>query len=583
MEFGRILSIWTETFFQTSRGFHLVSVVRVFSLRAFGNRHCDTSKRRFAARRLRLVYRTLVAVGSSPNDSISAMKQLVQVLVPGSSALRLPECLPALELALQPFTAILDEAADAPGATATSVAAEVLKGRDESRSTRPSAPSADEDTPRGPADIDSRALETALATPVFRGISDAIRNCDTQTSRGKLDAIAAAFNGQCVITVRALCSKRSMLTRNETILTLTDLRSALPEYFTWLLVADDDGNIPDRLSKYSFVGGLQSNGSPAAQGTEFLDAVLNFEFASADWTHAPGGLCALKAVNDGLAGIYSKLNTEDRFTIPAVVEELGAFIHAILVGMGAAATVEGDPSTVGVTFAGWNELYLVHLKTTSSYPADQRFAHLEHCHALYLLSLRVVGRRFKEAVFSQLPADKRFDGGLLFYDEPPISDLLRRDKARKQMADLRFQLEGSLSDSFKLVSGSGKGGPSVTVFDFPLRSQNPANKSGSSSHGQGGANGGSQPKAKGKGKLKPPTNADAVGIKPGSLVPSWMWIGGEGKELLIAGLVWKIPALAKKLGVTAKAKCWPFLLCRNLALSYGFLSGAIKSRSIFKS
>lgn len=54
-------------------------------------------------------------------------------------------------------------------------------------------------------------------------------------------------------------------------------------------------------------------------------------------------------------------------------------------------------------------------------------------------------------------------------------------------------------------------------------------------------------------------------MEPGSLEFTFQWLNG-GKELHISGLVWKIEALGRRLGIPAAAvwsKCWPYLLTRR--------------------
>ena len=55
---------------------------------------------RFALRRAKVIYKYFVEGNSCSSDVMGALKQLSHALVTGSSAMSLPECLPALEQAL---------------------------------------------------------------------------------------------------------------------------------------------------------------------------------------------------------------------------------------------------------------------------------------------------------------------------------------------------------------------------------------------------------------------------------------------------------------------------------------------------
>ena len=161
-------------------------------------------------------------------------------LLEGGSRMDPVTALPPLERELTERVAVVSQASGAPHATASSVAEAVL--RDKSATRTSFAPA--ENLPGaegGAVAVDGSALETALVKQPFRDVADALVGTDLTTAMGKVEVIAAGFNGCAVISIRALLSDKPIPTRNETIAKLIDLRDHLADYFTWILVSDDAG------------------------------------------------------------------------------------------------------------------------------------------------------------------------------------------------------------------------------------------------------------------------------------------------------------------------------------------------------
>ncbi|KAL3892583.1 MAG: hypothetical protein SGPRY_014990, partial [Prymnesium sp.] len=186
------------------------------------------------------------------------------------------------------------------------------------------------------------AIEASLRSAAFKKVANAIAPLDISERMGRFDAISAGFDGACVLTVRALCKplRSSALTaRVSALATLNDLHLYVHEYLSWVLTADPaTGNVPRHRQGYSVAGSCDPDGNPVGEGSVFLSKLLNFDLATMDWVFAPGGLLAYKAFADSGAGISGEgtsmivggLHPLDIYTVPAMVEELGAFIHKIL-------------------------------------------------------------------------------------------------------------------------------------------------------------------------------------------------------------------------------------------------------------
>lgn len=503
----------------------------------------------------------MVALSASVSDTIAFINQLGQVLVEGGAALTTAELIRPLEDALSDrWLSVLDEATNAPGATASSVVKAILKDKP----TGGAGGSAQRD---GPLDEQEKvepsinAIELAITKAPFRAVAAALRGIDTSTATGRLDGIAEGFRGECVLAVRALLTPRPLHSKNETLALLTDLHKYLGDYFTYVLAADGTGQVPARMQKYSFLGPPDERGKVTPQGQAFLDSFTKFDLVSMDWLYAPGGLLAYLRYRNtqGAVSADPLVHPLDVYTVPDQVAALGKMIHSLLVAVGAADTV-ADEDTDGYTFSAWTEMYIEHLRLANDYDTlELRYDHLEHCHQLYTSALHKAGQRLRDAVFSQLPADKRIDLGVVPPgDEAPVKTLNEKASAIAEIADLRHKYGGVLP--------LGHAGPSTPAhpFQLPLRSQNPKHAVAAAAalklqpgQGTGKTTGGKRKFGEEGGSL-----ATVSSGPPGSLVASWMWLKPK-QQLFISGVVFNVAAVAKHLGVSVGSKCWVWLLSRK--------------------
>ncbi|KAL3893089.1 MAG: hypothetical protein SGPRY_014484, partial [Prymnesium sp.] len=306
-----------------------------------------------------------------------------------------------------------------------------------------------------------------------------------------------------------------------------------------------------------------NDGRPA-EGTKFVEQLLAFDFAAANWLNSPGGLAAWYKAKKGVAFAEAGVvNPIDMYTSKEVVENLGEFVHQILVAMGASQSVR-DVELEGYTFRDWTRLYAEHLEMTLTLPTLKlQYEHLDACHGLYLAALRKIGARFCDIVMGASVTDKTLEGGLLRLDEEPISLIFRKRASREIIADLTSELGGLLPGFNEAVAAdpaAGSSSNSAQLFVLPKRSSRLARRgeSGMIEH-EGGAK-----RRRMDDGPSVAAAADAT-VEPGSLESTFQWLN-SGKELHISGLVWKIEALGRRLGIPASAiwsKCWPYLLSRR--------------------
>lgn len=294
----------------------------------------------------------------------------------------------ALEGELRQRAALLREEAAKEGASARSIVEAVMKDRP--------APILDRGLGAGEEGLDAvalslRAIEAAVLRPAFRALALAVRNAGSGSKREKITALACGFDGKCPIALRALCTNKP-IGRHPTLLQLFDLRGYIPDYLEWALTANIDGEVPARLLDFSIRGKMKEDGQYDPKGQKFLDQILAFDFSAVDWVNAPGGVLALFWLRQGCAFGDGQVHIDDvYYTIPAVVAELGDYIHQILVALGADDVVP-NPVDNGYTFRAWNTRYLVHLSLAHGmHTRDLQQKHLTHCHILYQTSLRAGG------------------------------------------------------------------------------------------------------------------------------------------------------------------------------------------------
>lgn len=446
--------------------------------------------------------------------------------------------------------AAVTEFANRPGATAVSIVESLLserasvQGAGDNRIRDEEADNGDAD-PRG-GGVESDSILRAINLDPFRHMAASVLAADVEDVRGRRRALVRGFANDCVLSVRVLCQGSVSIVRKHAALgRLHSLRRHLPEYLTFHLVADAAGNIPSRLRNYSILGPFDdATGLVRPEGQAFFDKLLKFDLQAMDWMFAPGGLLALKAARDGGLVAAAKVHPLDIYTIPGIVKELGAMVHQLLVCMGGA---KADTETA-VTFQSWTDLYLAHLAATSQLVDDaSKIAHLDDCHRLFALGLRVAGERMAEAVFNVNPDRQDRIPPPVPLNEDPAAYVTAWGRRREAVLD-------AMIDHLGLFPTPPAASTDRARFNnpwvLPLRSE---------CH---------KPTSEWRPGLKRPVQpvedvkklskmADHATTR--SLAASHMWLS-KGKELFVSGKVWNIGKVTRKLNVGKRDCCWPVLL-----------------------
>lgn len=267
-----------------------------------------------------------VDVRASNLEAHGVIKRLGGALARASSSQPIADYLPALEKLLAESHATTSDAFRKPSANVHDVLEALVNEKKIVLSTAKAGGAAAEDgaeqIPRGDA------IEAALRAEAFKRVANAVGALNVSERLGRLDTMAAGFDGACVLIVRALCKpiKSSALTaRVITPAILNDLHNYVPEYLSWVLTADPHtGFIPRHCQAYSIVGRCDADGRPTGEGQKFLRKLLNFDLATMDWVFSPGGLLAFKRVVDSgssfpdpstAGAVDSSLHPLDIFTV----------------------------------------------------------------------------------------------------------------------------------------------------------------------------------------------------------------------------------------------------------------------------
>lgn len=447
--------------------------------------------------------------------------------------------------------AAVTEFANRPNATATSIVDALLAERASIQTPgggdRGEASGSGAKGDEGQSEVESGAVFKAINQDSFRAMSAGVMAANVEDVNGRRLALVKGFANNCVLSIRLLCQGSAVLARKHLALgRLHSLRRHLPEYLTFHLVADREGKIPSRLSHYSVVGPCDEiTGQVRPEGQAFLDKLLKFELQAMDWLFSPGGLLALKSAKDGGLAAAAKVHPLDIYTIPGIVKELGSMIHQILVCMGGAK----EDTDTALTFQSWTDLYLEHLAATNQLIDDvAKATHLDKCHGLFALSLKVAGERTAEAVFTVNPDLQGVVPPPLPINEDPIAHVAAWSKRREASLDAMVDHIGLFPT---IPSASSSNSRFNNPWVLPLRSQcrHPNHE-----ERVGKKRDRADDDAGRKGKARAPAAGEVR-----SIVASHMWTVKD-KELLISGKVWKIDLIARKLGVNQADYCWPVLM-----------------------
>lgn len=382
---------------------------------------------------------------------------------------------------------------------------------------------------------------TGLAS--FIAMAQDIMSADVETDEGKLDAIAAGFRGDNILGRRVLCEgARTVASKQPALSRLFELRRHVPTYISWALVSDSAGATPKRLQQYNILGPVDSSGQPSAAGQTFWEKLMKFELQTMDWISAPGGLLAWKSAMEGGMAPLGKIHPQDCYTIPSVVQDLGLMIHKVLVAMGAAKESTG----AALTFQDWTKRYVEHLWAAKHLPEDARLGHIDECHNLFAMSLRVAGDRMAETLNCLRPDLHGSIPPFFPLNEPPLSVVIEWQSTREQALNLMYAHRGIFSPVKPPSHAAGSS--SEDPWELPRRSKRQR------------ASEDPWPKKQKTGEglsSSPPT--DRARAEPGSLVASHLWLVKD-TELYVSGKVWFVKKIAAHLKVKAGNYCWPVLL-----------------------
>ena len=486
------------------------------------------------------------------------MQQLRSHLLTGAEyrALDYVDIVDDLEGQLAVRRATLEEAASKAGTDATKIAAHVINERAKMRPVAGTTPS-----PSGSVGLTTvqDAVEAALlgTTGGFRAVSAIISGLDTSTAEGKRDAIAAGFTGDSVLTIRALVNTTEggdpVVARNSSLATLSELRPYLYEYFNYIYRVDKaTGLVPAHMTKYTFA---------TATSKDLFNRALKFQFVGTDFLSAPHGALGLKMVRDGRKAPMT-IHPADHYCVPSVIEDVGDFVHTLLVGMGASNSIDAG---IGYTFKSFCDFYKRHLEKASRLDSKkEQFAHLTHAVEQFTSVLLLLEKTLSVAVFSKAPAEKSIAGVLIPLDCDPVEELNRRARSMDKMQADRADWEMFRGSASTLTAA-------YDSYTIPRLSELPAEvkiKTRAISKGKGakGAKGGSDDpaatvggRALGKRQAAGDDVAADQGSAPGSMAKAHKWLGSH---LVVSGLVWDVAALAGHLGVGLDKVEWPYLLSK---------------------
>lgn len=243
-----------------------------------------------------------------------------------------------IEASLLARTPALEEAADKEGATAASIVAALIHEVSTLRRGSTSKSSVDDPSAEerlssfAPADAE---LEAAISqSPAFKRVCRVLSDIDLKADHGPRDAIAAGFDGACVLSVRTLISQSRygdpVAKRHPCLGVLNDFRPSLPGYFNFMLRADaSTGLVPRKLSKYRFA--MDSS-------AEILQKFLKLELSSMNWISAPHGLQGYRQRSNGWTQPIAT-DPRDFYCQPDLLEELGSFGNRLFVSIGCSKVV----------------------------------------------------------------------------------------------------------------------------------------------------------------------------------------------------------------------------------------------------
>lgn len=181
------------------------------------------------------------------------------------------------------------------------------------------------------------------------------------------------------------------------------------------------------------------------------------------------------------------------------------------------------------------------------------------------LNLATFERPRRPGAPAALPAFVTAARPLIRADSPPVQALLKMQTALETVKSLKASTDiyGSGGSSSGAVAYEDVQLPRLSALKRTAPNVTPLNRKRAASPQPPPR---PRPKADdAKDRQSPsPRGQQLTHALPGSLVDTWRYLNG-GKILIVSGRAWNIPGLARHLGVSITALCWPYVLC--LAIS----------------
>ena len=501
----------------------------------------------------------------------------VRALLPGAEVKTTPlhELVPGLEVVLFRNQALLSSAAHQPGVTAATVFADFIRAVQTIRSGAPSSSSSlvSSAGTSGHAPPPSDSYEEALAGPAYLRFQAAMAGADLSSAAGRRAVFEAATVGDCTLPIRLLLKGEKEIAKRDAkgLGALMHLRPFLSEWFTHAASMTDTGTIPLSLAQWSITG-------EGDRHTQFLDQFLAISLADMDWlgSHCKPGLLHYLSTRDRTR--YAAPHAADHYCVPRTVEALADFGQSLFSGIGYPANPQATPgSTAGYSWKTWWLFYHSILRKAEEISTPEaQLDWLADADQHGRAAISLMSKTVHADIFAVEGIRPRVLNATLPYDCAPAAYL------RKKLAEYEEDQERERrSHPF----GRGPQRPPVRhhAHELPLLSSRAGvNKRRLRGGAEGsedavdvddalvaGADGGRLSSKAPKRPAKRPPSEKPPQVEPRpregrrSQVKVPVWVA-PGRRLMASGWVWRVPELAKHLGISPiDAKCWEVILSQR--------------------
>ena len=490
-----------------------------------------------------LLHSLVISNSASNSEAYGATRRLA-ALVDGDASEPLCPQLPSLEEGLRVRLAEARDAAAKPGANGGSV---IRALEAEARCLGVSRGAGDK-RELGADAVPQDALEKAGRSPVFRQVLQVVQGGSLTTAARRIAALGSAFDGKSPLTARMLMDgSETMAKRHPLLQTLFGLRPFVSEYLEYALTVDvGTGLVPPHLARFTLA---LADGSPCP----LVTGLLKFGVHEINWLDPPFGMLGLKARRE--QQLISAVNPLDHYCQPELLDDLGPFMHTVMVAFGAPAA-----STVGFTMAAWVARYTRHIRCASGLGSvAERVAWIKQADEWFRASLQLIQQLWKAAIHTTTPADTQWLCVLPF-DNSMAKGMDAAEIALDELKAKRHQF------AWMTPAAAGPSNP----YRLPLLSahQPKPERPDPSGGGRGQPGGRGTPSGRGlaRGGGEQVEEPKVTAPEPraaaahGSLAYTWMYLPAPRQtDLLMGRTVWDTAAEAKHYKVAQKAKCWPVI------------------------